>query len=55
MYFFNFHCEMNLIEVLHCWTSALSRVPLVTPTTGIPRFTLLMWGHKNKIEEGKTV
>ena len=22
--------------------------------TGIPQFTLLMWGHKNKTAEGKT-
>ena len=24
-------------------------------STGIPRFTLLMWGHKNKTAEAKTV
>jgi hypothetical protein len=25
-----------------------------THITGIPRFTLLMWGHKNKTAEAKT-
>ena len=25
----------------------------IIATTGIPRFTLLMWGHKNKTAEAK--
>jgi hypothetical protein len=44
----NFTSIFPLVQTLKCTET------LILCSTGIPRFTLLMWGHKNKTAEAKT-